>query len=1091
MPGEYESMKVSLIADSTDLDSKIAKARADLDKFDQAKKERAKVRFTATIADLQVKLDKVRKDLRQFKKDGDEAGQVKARMEILGLQKNVTQARKFLRDLDKDTSKTSKGFFHLNGIVRDAVKAFGGLYILRSVKNLFTDVIGSAISFESAFAGVRKTVDATEEEFAFLAQEFRGLSKEIPISVEELLRIGELGGQLGVAKENLVEFTDVVAKLGVTTNLTTEAAATSFARISNILAAPIGDIERMGSSVVALGNNFAATESEIVNFGERISGVGNVVNLTAADIFGISTAFVSVGAEAESGGTAVQKALLAINSAVNSGGEELDKFARVSGRTSSQFKDDFQKTPAIVFRDFIKGLSQAGGQADVILSDLIGNNDRVKKSFLSLAGNADILTEALDISNTEFARNLALNEEAQKRFSTTESKIQLLKNTFNDLSVAIGSLITDFLSPGIDTLNKTDDTTNILAKSLSYLSAVILSIGQGIVSLFDIVATTVAQIGLVTQGIFKSFSGIVQRIFNTTVDAMQFLLDKFVDATNLALAATDGAVQFLSGGLADVAFRAKKIDLGNIKIADENLDSIDDFNQGMIAAIHAGRDLRDRLESAGNRINNAFSSASKSNVAGFSAQKEAADKLASSLDGIGDFGDDFGGGAGKATKAMKELSKEAEKQLKVFTDGLDDVADKSEKLADKVKDFYAGIADGIKEASQKQKELAQEFEDFRNEETEDFVKDLAQRNVEILQEEEELQKKIDDLKKDAAKEQLKLNSDIASQKDKAYQNEQARLEKIAALQDKIAVLELKRGEFSSTTKQSTILSNTQQLEKAREDLAELNQTSYNAELSALSDTIDQSEKLVEVQRELKKLQEERAQISDVIARNSNLDQEAIDNLLKAEKQRSELNETQRAELDLQERIQQKEAEIKAEQEAQQRIIDIRKRFLEIVAGDEEETAIQNAKRKRELLQITNEEIYSDEEAFNKRLEELGFEKLSDEEKLELLKLANQEKSFVIEQRKLRTQQVNLLAVKEEFINLAEKAFADSVDRQKEKTQELIDKVFEAQRAISSINGAAATGFAQGSTFNFNQNNNISSNVDLQAVTDQLLQKVSQ
>ena len=39
------------------------------------------------------------------------------------------------------------------------------------------DTVGAAIDFESSFAGVRKTVDATEPQFAELAEGFRNLAR--------------------------------------------------------------------------------------------------------------------------------------------------------------------------------------------------------------------------------------------------------------------------------------------------------------------------------------------------------------------------------------------------------------------------------------------------------------------------------------------------------------------------------------------------------------------------------------------------------------------------------------------------------------------------------------------------------------------------------------------------------------------------------------------------------------------------------------------------------------------------------------------------------------------------------------------------
>ena len=98
---------------------------------------------------------------------------------------------------------------------------------IRAMTRNFQEVIAAAMSFEDSFTGVRKTVDATEEEFQILAQGMRDLSKELPIAVEEINRIGEVAGQLGISKSGLVDFTETVAKLAATTTMSSESAAFS------------------------------------------------------------------------------------------------------------------------------------------------------------------------------------------------------------------------------------------------------------------------------------------------------------------------------------------------------------------------------------------------------------------------------------------------------------------------------------------------------------------------------------------------------------------------------------------------------------------------------------------------------------------------------------------------------------------------------------------------------------------------------------------------------------------------------------------------------------------------------------------------
>jgi len=185
------------------------------------------------------------------------------------------------------------------------------------------DAVQTSISIETAFAGVIKTTDGLTSDFGVLneagrelKQGFKDLAGEVPIAVEDLMRIGELGGQLGIGKDVLLDFTRTIADIGVSTDLTTEEAAMGFARFMNIMGTAQGEVGRVGSAIVDLGNNFATTEPEILAFAERIAGAGKIAGLTEADVLGIGAAMSSVGVQAEAGGTAVQKMLISMNTAV-------------------------------------------------------------------------------------------------------------------------------------------------------------------------------------------------------------------------------------------------------------------------------------------------------------------------------------------------------------------------------------------------------------------------------------------------------------------------------------------------------------------------------------------------------------------------------------------------------------------------------------------------------------------------------------------------------------------------------------------------------------------------------------------------------
>src|SRR3972149_5052561 len=137
--------------------------------------------------------------------------------------------------------------------------------------------VKAAIDFETAFIGVIKTVDATDEEMAILKQGIRDMAKELPFTTTEIARIAEIAGQLGIKVPFLLSFTEVMLALGAATVLSAEEAAMWSAKFANITQMPQEDFERLGSTIVALGNNFATTEDQILEMGVRIAGAGQIV----------------------------------------------------------------------------------------------------------------------------------------------------------------------------------------------------------------------------------------------------------------------------------------------------------------------------------------------------------------------------------------------------------------------------------------------------------------------------------------------------------------------------------------------------------------------------------------------------------------------------------------------------------------------------------------------------------------------------------------------------------------------------------------------------------------------------------------------
>lgn len=383
----------------------------------------------------------------------------------------IDSFNKALGKTNQTGDKATIGFTKLTGAVA------AGQAVYRAFATGLNVVIGSMGDFirasnesNAAFIGVKKTLDTTglsvaETEVLFrqMSGELADLALQIPVTFEELSAIGEIGGQLGIAAMDLTDFTEVVAKLGETTNLTAESAATSLARFANVTdGIDATNFQAVGSALVELGNNTQTTEAEILSFSQRIAATATIAGFTQSEILALGASFSSAGIEAEAGGTAVQKTIIAMTEAVAQGGEELALFASVAGQSTEDFANTFRTEPVQAFQKVLAGLAREGTGAFQVIENLGLGSERTKTALLSGAQAAAGMEKAVTDANAAFQKSIdiqnglidtvgeldALNREAELRFNSFGSQIDIAAEAFSQVQGAIGDFITQSNAAG-------------------------------------------------------------------------------------------------------------------------------------------------------------------------------------------------------------------------------------------------------------------------------------------------------------------------------------------------------------------------------------------------------------------------------------------------------------------------------------------------------------------------------------------------------------------------------------------------------------------------------------------------------------------
>lgn len=301
-----------------------------------------------------------------------------------------------------------------------------------------------AIDFEDSFASVKKTVDGTPQQLDAIKQSIIDMStvginghNAIPMTTDKLNELAAAGGQLGITVDNIADFTEVMAQMETATNLAGEEGAATMARFQNVMGISQSEIRNVGSAIVDLGNNSATTEAEIAAMALRMGKYGQTVGMGAADVLGYSAALSSLGIEAQLGGSAIGRTWLSIETAVANGGEELQTFAKYSGKSAKEFKEQWNTDSKGAFNGLLKGL-QSAENLTLALDDLGINNTQDIQAMMALVNGYDLVTESVNRANTAYQENTALQEEFNSKSETTASQLAVTKNNIVEAARSIG-----------------------------------------------------------------------------------------------------------------------------------------------------------------------------------------------------------------------------------------------------------------------------------------------------------------------------------------------------------------------------------------------------------------------------------------------------------------------------------------------------------------------------------------------------------------------------------------------------------------------------------------------------------------------------
>lgn len=307
--------------------------------------------------------------------------------------------------------------------------------------------VGTVVAFakvETGLAQVQRTTGTTTDEFAALTDQLIQMGDSLPVTTDEISKMAARGGQLGVANDQIADFTETLSKfVAISDTLSADEAAEAIARIGNLTG--VDNWDALASSIALVGVNSAATDAQIVKTTQELAQAGAAANFSADELIGLAAAFASLGVPPERARSVIQDLISVMNKGLAGQNDALQQTAKILGTTTDAVAQLWQTDPAQFISSFASALNGVDN-ITVALSDVGLEGKRAQPVFAALAkdsanagGGVSVLNQALADAQTGFQDQTEVNRQFAIIADTLGASWQTFLNTLLTTGAAIGA----------------------------------------------------------------------------------------------------------------------------------------------------------------------------------------------------------------------------------------------------------------------------------------------------------------------------------------------------------------------------------------------------------------------------------------------------------------------------------------------------------------------------------------------------------------------------------------------------------------------------------------------------------------------------
>lgn len=389
---------------------------------------------------------------------------------------------------------TEDGLNRLASTAKKAAAMAASAFAALQIAEFAGDCVNSAMEFESAMADVAKVVDGLKDENGNLTESYYemsdailDMSKNIPMTAEELASIMAAAGQSGVATEELSRFTETAAKMGVAFDSTAEQAGEWMAIWRTALGLTQAEVEVLGDQINYLGNTSSEDALKLSQIVTEIGSLAKISGVSASELAALGAA--TTGIDANVAATGLKNMFVAMGQGTSATKKQQEVLEKL-GFTAVEVAERMQTDSKGMIMDLLGEINKLPkAEQEAAISAYFGKESLATVAVL--ASNLGNLEDQFNKVGDASAYTGSMEAEYAARAATSANNVQLLENRFNALKVQLGTYLLPIvnevlgvLSTGIDVLamlaDNAEGTFGTIESAIAPLSATVDGFFQGI-----------------------------------------------------------------------------------------------------------------------------------------------------------------------------------------------------------------------------------------------------------------------------------------------------------------------------------------------------------------------------------------------------------------------------------------------------------------------------------------------------------------------------------------------------------------------------------------------------------------------------------